>query len=145
MRITESRLRRIIRRILKENLDVTSENVNVHGIEFKDLKVHVDHDDVSEVGVEYKINEKEYSHKNYTGSYEGLAYAIMDNLVVLKKVDEESDVYEEVENFLIDLLDDKIFKRSEEIFKRREDLEYGVSWVTTFMLINIYFVIWLNI
>jgi hypothetical protein len=123
MRITESRLRSLIRRILKENLDVASENVNVHGIEFKDLKVHVDHQDMSEVGVEYEINGKEYLHENDTGSYEGLAYAIMDNLVVLKKVDEESDVYEEVENFLIDLLDDKIFKRREEIYKRLEDLE----------------------
>jgi len=96
----------------------------VHVIkQLKDLKVHVDHDDVSNVSVTYKINGVEYSHENATGSYEGLAYAIMDNLVALKKVDEESDVYEEVENFLIDLLDDKIFKRSEEIFKRREDLE----------------------
>ena len=124
MRITESRLRSLIRSILKENLDVTSENVNVHGIEFEDLKVHVDHHDMSEVGVEYKINGVEYSHKNYTGSYEGLAYAIMTQLKELGKVnDKRSLVYEEVENFLIDLLDDKIFKRREEIFKRREDLE----------------------
>ncbi len=123
MRIAESRLRSLIRRILKENLDVTSKNVNVHGIEFEDLKVHVDHDDVSEVSVTYKINGEEYSHENYTGSYEGLAYAIMDNLVVLKKADERSPMYDKVEDFLIDLLDDKIFKRREEIFKRRENLE----------------------
>ena len=96
----------------------------VHVIkQLKDLKVYVDHDDVSEVGVEYEINGKAYTHENATGSYEGLAYAIMDNLVKLKIVDEKSNVYEEVKNFLIDLLDDKIFKRREEIYKRLEDLE----------------------
>ncbi len=112
MRITESKLREVIRSVLKESLDADPESViNVHGIEFKDLEVDTTYyDQHNEVGVEYKLNGVEYSHENGTGSHEGLAYDIMDNLEQLGLVDEESPVYEEIEDFLIDLLKDKIEK-----------------------------------
>ena len=112
MRITESKLREVIRSVLKESLDANPGNViNVHGIKFQDLEVDTEYyDQYNEVGVEYKLNGVEYSHENGTGSHEGLAYAIMENLEELGLVDEESPVYEEIEDFLIDLLDDKIEK-----------------------------------
>jgi hypothetical protein len=117
MRITESRLRSIIRSVLKENLDNTSKNMNIYGVDFKDLKVHVDRDEVSIVRVVYKIDGKEYSHENFTGSYEGLAYAIMEKLKKLEKVNAGN--YEKVQDFLIDFLNNEIYRIREEIFKNR--------------------------
>lgn len=111
MRMTESRLRSIIRGVIKESIDNQNNSIECKGIKFKDFKVNTQNYRDAEVSVSYKVNdqEKSYEHENYTGSYEGLAYDIMDNLEKLSLVVAGSSKYEDVEDFLIDVIKERIY------------------------------------
>ena len=117
MKITERRLRSIIRSVIKESEFNNQDNViEIHGIVFRDFVVTGDGD--GDISAEYVLNGKKYFHDNKTGSYERIAYDIMDVLEEAELLKEKTpEEKEEINLRLDDIIEDKYYKSLERLLQ----------------------------
>ena len=117
MKITERRLRSIIRSVIKESESGNQDNkIEIQGIVFNNFIVTGDGD--GEISAEYVLNGQKYDHDNLTGSYERIAYDIMDVLEEAELLKEKTpEEQEEINLRLDDIIEDKYYKSLERLLQ----------------------------
>tara|TARA_Y200000002_G_C22588125_1_gene623918 strand:- start:338 stop:697 length:360 start_codon:yes stop_codon:yes gene_type:complete len=117
MKITERRLRSIIRSVIKESESGNQDNkIEIQGIVFNNFIVTGDGD--GDISAEYTLDDEKYSHNNLTGSYESIADDIMDVLKEKKLLKEKtSEEKEKINLRLDDIIKDKYYKSLERLLQ----------------------------